>query len=116
MALYYLHTGWFAHWIPLSPVSPGYKPFLNVIKPQLQRLSDITEEQIQPESAFQPANKAPEQAASPRAEENRSSACHSSSPPGEAGNSSAANWTEGPMAGSQEEEPFQDGTYDCTVS
>ncbi|XP_051843619.1 guanine nucleotide exchange factor subunit RIC1 isoform X1 [Antechinus flavipes] len=94
---------------------PGYKPFLNVIKPQLQRLSDITEEQIQPE-AFQPASKVPDQSVSPRAEESRSSACHSSSPPGEAGNSGAASWTEGTMAGSPEEEPFQDGTYDCIIS
>ncbi|XP_044512577.1 guanine nucleotide exchange factor subunit RIC1 isoform X2 [Gracilinanus agilis] len=94
---------------------PGYKPFLNIIKPQFQRLSDITEEQIQPE-AFQPVSKTPEQAASPRAEESRNSACHSSSPSGEAGSSSTASWTEGTMAGSPEEESFQDGTYDCTVS
>uniref|UniRef100_A0A5F8H322 Guanine nucleotide exchange factor subunit RIC1 n=1 Tax=Monodelphis domestica TaxID=13616 RepID=A0A5F8H322_MONDO len=94
---------------------PGYKPFLNIIKPQFQRLSDITEEQIQPE-AFQPVNKTPEQAASPRAEDSRNSACHSSSPSGETGSSSTASWTEGTMAGSPEEESFQDGTYDCTVS
>ncbi|XP_057576538.1 guanine nucleotide exchange factor subunit RIC1 isoform X4 [Hippopotamus amphibius kiboko] len=95
---------------------PGYKPFLNIIKPQLQKLSEITEEQVQPE-AFQPitVGKTPEQT-SPRAEENRSSSGHGSIPQGEVGGSSLVSRKEEDTARTEEEEPFQDGTYDCSVS
>lgn len=94
---------------------PGYKPFLNIIKPQLQKLSEITEEQVQPE-AFQPVSmgKIPEQT-SPRAEESRSSLGHGNIPQGETGGSCTVGRKEEDMARA-EEEPFQDGTYDCTVS
>uniref|UniRef100_A0A5F9DF73 Guanine nucleotide exchange factor subunit RIC1 n=1 Tax=Oryctolagus cuniculus TaxID=9986 RepID=A0A5F9DF73_RABIT len=95
---------------------PGYKPFLNVIKPQLQKLSEITEEQAQPD-AFQPvtAAKTPEQT-SPRAEESRSSSSHGSIPQGEILGTSVVSRKEEDMTRAQEEEPFQDGTYDCSVS
>ncbi|XP_021783529.1 RAB6A-GEF complex partner protein 1 isoform X4 [Papio anubis] len=95
---------------------PGYKPFLNIIKPQLQKLSEITEEQIQPD-AFQPitVGKTPEQT-SPRAEESRGSSSHGSIPQGEAGSSSMVSRKEEDTAQAEEEEPFQDGTYDCSVS
>ncbi|XP_061056386.1 guanine nucleotide exchange factor subunit RIC1 isoform X7 [Eubalaena glacialis] len=95
---------------------PGYKPFLNIIKPQLQKLSEITEEQVQPE-AFQPitVGKTPEQT-SPRAEENRSSSGHGSIPQGEFGGSSLVSRKEEDTTRAEEEEPFQDGTYDCSVS
>ncbi|XP_059780762.1 guanine nucleotide exchange factor subunit RIC1 isoform X6 [Balaenoptera ricei] len=95
---------------------PGYKPFLNIIKPQLQKLSEITEEQVQPE-AFQPitVGKTPEQT-SPRAEENRSSSGHGSIPQGEVGGSSLVSRKEEDTTRAEEEEPFQDGTYDCSVS
>ena len=96
--------------------SPGYKPFLNIIKPHLQKLSEITEEQVQPE-AFQPmtVGKTPEQT-SPRAEENRSSLGHGSIPQGEVGGSSLVSRKEEDTTRAEEEEPFQDGTYDCSVS
>uniref|UniRef100_A0A2K5S6B7 Guanine nucleotide exchange factor subunit RIC1 n=1 Tax=Cebus imitator TaxID=2715852 RepID=A0A2K5S6B7_CEBIM len=96
--------------------SPGYKPFLNIIKPQLQKLSEITEEQVQPD-AFQPitVGKTPEQS-SPRAEESRGSSSHGSIPQGEVGSSSMVSRKEEDTAEAEEEEPFQDGTYDCSVS
>nr|XP_054356810.1 guanine nucleotide exchange factor subunit RIC1 isoform X5 [Pongo pygmaeus] len=95
---------------------PGYKPFLNIIKPQLQKLSEVTEEQVQPD-AFQPITmgKTPEQT-SPRAEESRGSSSHGSIPQGEVGSSSMVSRKEEDTAQAEEEEPFQDGTYDCSVS
>ncbi|XP_006863818.1 PREDICTED: protein RIC1 homolog isoform X2 [Chrysochloris asiatica] len=95
---------------------PGYKPFLNIIKPQLQKLSEITEEQVQPE-AFQPAalGKTPEQT-SPRAEESRACAGHSGAAPGEVGASSVAGRTEEAAACADDQETFPDGTFDCSVS
>ncbi|XP_019333630.1 guanine nucleotide exchange factor subunit RIC1 isoform X3 [Alligator mississippiensis] len=94
---------------------PGYKPFLNVLKPQLQKLSEITEEQVQPE-AFQPANpsKTAEQS-SPRAEESRSSASHSASLQSD-GSSCSVSRHEEDMSRTEENDPFQEGSYDCTVS
>uniref|UniRef100_A0A2I3GGR9 Guanine nucleotide exchange factor subunit RIC1 n=1 Tax=Nomascus leucogenys TaxID=61853 RepID=A0A2I3GGR9_NOMLE len=95
---------------------PGYKPFLNIIKPQLQKLSEITEEQVQPD-AFQPitVGKTLEQT-SPRAEESRGSSSHGSIPQGEVGSSSMISRKEEDTAQAEEEETFQDGTYDCSVS
>uniref|UniRef100_A0A8C0Q3D1 Guanine nucleotide exchange factor subunit RIC1 n=1 Tax=Canis lupus familiaris TaxID=9615 RepID=A0A8C0Q3D1_CANLF len=95
---------------------PGYKPFLNTIKPQVQKLSDLTEEQVQPE-AFQPitVGKTPEHT-SARAEESRGSSGHGSIPQGEVGGSSLVSRKEDDTALAEEEESFQDGTYDCSVS
>uniref|UniRef100_A0A8D0HFF1 Protein RIC1 homolog n=1 Tax=Sphenodon punctatus TaxID=8508 RepID=A0A8D0HFF1_SPHPU len=89
---------------------PGYKPFLNAIKPQLQKLNDIAEEQVQPE-AFQPVNlsKVTEQA-SPRTEES-----HGTSPQSDTGSSTASRHEED-MSGTEDEDPLQEGSYDCTVS
>ncbi|XP_067399143.1 guanine nucleotide exchange factor subunit RIC1 isoform X3 [Emydura macquarii macquarii] len=94
---------------------PGYKPFLNVIKPHLQKLSEIPEQQVQPE-AFQPVNpcKVTEQA-SPRAEESRSLTSHSSSLQSDTA-SSSVNRHEEDMSGAEEDDPLQEGSYDCTVS
>ncbi|XP_075452761.1 guanine nucleotide exchange factor subunit RIC1 isoform X2 [Ascaphus truei] len=93
----------------------GYKPFLNVIKPQLQKLSEVTVEQVQPE-AFQPTvtSKVTEQS-SPRAEESRNSASHSASPQSEPGSCNVSRHEED-MSREEQEEAFQDGSYDCTVS
>ncbi|XP_044121945.1 guanine nucleotide exchange factor subunit RIC1 isoform X4 [Neovison vison] len=95
---------------------PGYKPFLNIIKPQVQKLSELTEEQVQPE-AFQPVTvgKTPEHAG-PRAEESRGSLGHGSVPQGEVGGGSLVSRKEEDATRAQEEESFQDGTYDCSVS
>nr|XP_034362351.1 RAB6A-GEF complex partner protein 1 isoform X3 [Arvicanthis niloticus] len=95
---------------------PGYKPFLNIIKPQLQKLSEITEELVQPDT-FQPATvgKSPEQT-SPRAEENRGSSTHGSISQSETGGNSMVSRNEEDPTQADEEEPFQDGAYDCSVS
>nr|XP_060618273.1 guanine nucleotide exchange factor subunit RIC1 isoform X2 [Anolis sagrei ordinatus] len=95
---------------------PGYKPFLTVIKPQLQKLSEITEEQEQPE-AFQPValSRVAEQA-SPRVEDSRASASHSASPQNEAGSSPATRHEEDLLGLEEEEDPLQESGYDCTVS
>ncbi|XP_027736840.1 RAB6A-GEF complex partner protein 1 isoform X3 [Empidonax traillii] len=94
---------------------PGYKPFLNIIKPQIQKLNEIVEEQVQPE-AFQPVNpsKVPEQA-NPRAEESRTSSSHGTNPQSDAGNSSASRHEED-KAKIEDEDSFQEGSYDCVVS
>lgn len=97
-------------------LSPGYKPFLNIIKPQLQKLSEITEEQVQPDT-FQPitVGKTPEQS-SPRAEESRGSSSRASISQSETGSNSVVSRKEEDTTQADEEEPFQDGAYDCCVS
>ncbi|XP_074850969.1 guanine nucleotide exchange factor subunit RIC1 isoform X3 [Carettochelys insculpta] len=94
---------------------PGYKPFLNIIKPQLQKLSEISEEQVQPE-AFQPVNpcRVTEQA-SPRGEESRSLTCHSTSPQSDSGSSNISRHEED-TSGAEEEDTLQEGSYDCNIS
>ncbi|XP_074712878.1 guanine nucleotide exchange factor subunit RIC1 isoform X2 [Strix uralensis] len=94
---------------------PGYKPFLNIIKPQIQKLSEIAEEQVQPE-AFQPVNpsKVTEQA-NPRAEESRTSSSHGTNPQSDAGNSGASRHEED-KSKTEDEDSFQEGSYDCVVS
>ncbi|RMC19460.1 hypothetical protein DUI87_04071 [Hirundo rustica rustica] len=94
---------------------PGYKPFLSIIKPQIQKLNEIVEEQVQPE-AFQPVNpsKVPEQTNS-RAEESRTSSSHGTNPQSDAGSSSASRHEED-KAKTEDEDSFQEGSYDCVVS
>ncbi|XP_061223871.1 guanine nucleotide exchange factor subunit RIC1 isoform X4 [Neopsephotus bourkii] len=94
---------------------PGYKPFLNIIKPQIQKLSEIVEEQVQPE-AFQPVNpsKVTEQV-NPRAEESRVLSSHSTNPQSDAGNISASRHEED-KSKTEVEDSFQEGSYDCIVS
>ncbi|NXT53378.1 RIC1 protein, partial [Pluvianellus socialis] len=94
---------------------PGYKPFLNIIKPQIQKLSEIAEEQVQPE-AFQAVNpsKVTEQA-NPRAEESRTSSSHGANPQSEAGSSSASRHEED-KSKTEDEDSVQEGSYDCIVS
>ncbi|NXI81839.1 RIC1 protein, partial [Rhipidura dahli] len=94
---------------------PGYKPFLNIIKPQIQKLNEIVEEQVQPE-AFQPVNpsKVPEQV-NPRAEESRTSSSHGTNPQSDTGSSNASRHEED-KAKTEDEDSFQDSSYDCVVS
>uniref|UniRef100_A0A8C6Y5G5 Guanine nucleotide exchange factor subunit RIC1 n=1 Tax=Naja naja TaxID=35670 RepID=A0A8C6Y5G5_NAJNA len=95
---------------------PGYKPFLTIIKPQLQKLSEISEEQVQQE-AFQPTNlsRVAEQA-SPRAEENRISTNYSTSPQSDTGPNTSIRPDEDMIGLEKEDHPLQEGSYDCTVS
>ncbi|KAM9262293.1 guanine nucleotide exchange factor subunit RIC1 isoform 1-T1 [Morus bassanus] len=94
---------------------PGYKPFLNIIKPQIQKLSEIAEEQVQPE-AFQPVNpsKVTEQV-NPRTEESRTLSSHSTNPQSDTGNSNASRHEEDESK-TEDEDSFQEGSYDCIVS
>ncbi|KAM7024904.1 guanine nucleotide exchange factor subunit RIC1 isoform 2-T2 [Acridotheres tristis] len=94
---------------------PGYKPFLSIIKPQIQKLNEIVEEQVQPE-AFQPVNpsKVPEQV-NPRAEESRTSSSHGTNPQSDGGSSNASRHEED-KAKTEDEDSFQEGSYDCVVS
>ncbi|NXP08593.1 RIC1 protein, partial [Thinocorus orbignyianus] len=94
---------------------PGYKPFLSIIKPQIQKLSEIAEEQVQPE-AFQPVNpsKVTEQA-NLRAEESRTSSSYGTSPQSDAGSISASRHEED-KSKTEDEDSFQEGSYDCIVS
>ncbi|XP_032941099.1 guanine nucleotide exchange factor subunit RIC1 isoform X1 [Catharus ustulatus] len=94
---------------------PGYKPFLSIIKPQIQKLNEIVEEQVQPE-AFQPVNpsKVPEQV-NPRAEESRTSSSHGTNPQSDSGSSNASRHEED-KAKTEDEDSFQEGSYDCVVS
>ncbi|XP_065717317.1 guanine nucleotide exchange factor subunit RIC1 isoform X2 [Patagioenas fasciata] len=94
---------------------PGYKPFLNIIKPQIQKLSEIAEEQVQPE-AFQPMNpsKVTEQV-NPRAEESRTSSGHGTNPQSDGGSSSVSRHEED-KSKTEDEDSLQDSSYDCVVS
>ncbi|XP_068781522.1 guanine nucleotide exchange factor subunit RIC1 isoform X2 [Struthio camelus] len=94
---------------------PGYKPFLNIIKPQIQKLSEITEERVQPE-AFQPVNppNVTEQA-SPGVEESMTLSSHCTNPQSDAANSSVIRHEEDKST-TEEKDSFQEGSYDCTVS
>ncbi|XP_038660176.1 guanine nucleotide exchange factor subunit RIC1 isoform X2 [Scyliorhinus canicula] len=96
---------------------PGYKPFLNRIKPMLEKLNEVTEEQIQPE-AFQPLSrlsisKAVEPPSS-WAEDSRNAAGHLNSQ-GDGGGSISRQEDDGP--GEEEEEQLEDeGSYECSLS
>ncbi|XP_066566822.1 guanine nucleotide exchange factor subunit RIC1 isoform X3 [Amia ocellicauda] len=93
----------------------GYKPFFDLIRPHLQKLVEVTAEQVQPE-AFQPVSvsKLTEQVF-PRPEDSRSPAGISVSLPSEPG-SSVIRPTEDNVGKEQEEGPLEKGTYDCTLS
>lgn len=73
------------------------------------------EEQVQPE-AFQPVNpsKVPEQV-NPRAEESRTSSSHGTNPQSDSGSSNASRHEE-VKAKTEDEDSFQEGSYDCVVS
>ncbi|XP_014852069.1 PREDICTED: RAB6A-GEF complex partner protein 1 isoform X2 [Poecilia mexicana] len=103
----------------------GYKPFLNLIQPQLQQLLDSTAEQVQPE-AFQPASQScklaasegPGGAAAPRPEDSRGGA----TPLGlalptlePAGVFSRPPPEDSPPE-QTEEQREEEGNYDCTLS
>ncbi|XP_072114089.1 guanine nucleotide exchange factor subunit RIC1 isoform X3 [Mobula birostris] len=97
---------------------PGYKPFLNRIKPQLQKLNEVTEEQIQPE-AFQPSirlsiSKAVEPP-NPWSEDSRTSVSHVNNSQNDSG--SGISRQEDDDQGEEEDVPLMDeGSYECTLS
>ncbi|XP_062905255.1 guanine nucleotide exchange factor subunit RIC1 isoform X1 [Mobula hypostoma] len=97
---------------------PGYKPFLNRIKPQLQKLNEVTEEQIQPE-AFQPSirlsiSKAVEPP-NPWSEDSRTSVSHVNNSQNDSG--SGISGQEDDDQGEEEDVPLMDeGSYECNLS
>nr|XP_006627063.1 PREDICTED: RAB6A-GEF complex partner protein 1 isoform X1 [Lepisosteus oculatus] len=92
----------------------GYKPFLNLIRPQLQKLVEMTAEQVQPE-AFQPVSVSKlAEPACPRAEDSRSPSAGGSQP--SEGGVSAIRPEEDNPGDEPEEPPLEEGTYDCTLS
>uniref|UniRef100_A0A673G3X8 RAB6A-GEF complex partner protein 1-like n=1 Tax=Sinocyclocheilus rhinocerous TaxID=307959 RepID=A0A673G3X8_9TELE len=91
----------------------GYKPFLNLIGPQLLKLLEVPVEQVQPE-AFQPTGASklsePPLLLLPRAEE--LTAAHPLPSDGPAG-ASARPLNDTPP---EEQEPLEEGSYDCRLS
>ncbi|XP_041080564.1 guanine nucleotide exchange factor subunit RIC1-like isoform X2 [Polyodon spathula] len=94
----------------------GYKPFLNLIRPQLQKLVEVTPEQVQPE-AFQPTSTSKlVEPVCPWPDDSRGGlASHNTSVQSEEG-SSASRLEEDSPGEEQEEQPLEEGTYDCTLS
>ncbi|XP_078252066.1 guanine nucleotide exchange factor subunit RIC1 isoform X1 [Rhinoraja longicauda] len=97
---------------------PGYKPFLNRIKPQLQKLNEVTEKQIQPE-ACQPSSRLSISKAveppSPWSEDSRNTVSHINSSQND--NGSGISGQEDDGHGEEEEEPLMDeGSYECSLS
>uniref|UniRef100_A0A3P9IZV7 Protein RIC1 homolog n=1 Tax=Oryzias latipes TaxID=8090 RepID=A0A3P9IZV7_ORYLA len=106
-----------------SSDSLGYKPFLNLIQPQLQHLMESTSEQVQPE-AFQPATQSsklsgPEGlggAAAPRAEDSRGGAAPLGLALPTLEPAGGYNPSEGCPSEQSEVQGEEEGTYDCTLS
>ncbi|XP_023687655.1 guanine nucleotide exchange factor subunit RIC1 isoform X1 [Paramormyrops kingsleyae] len=93
----------------------GYKPFLNLIRPQLQKLVSAAADPVQPE-AFQPASTSKlMEPASPRAEDSRGVAPLGTSLPTEAPGGSVRPAEDCPVQ-EQEEKAVEEGAYDCTLS
>ncbi|KAL1253507.1 hypothetical protein QQF64_018200, partial [Cirrhinus molitorella] len=93
----------------------GYKPFLNLIRPQLLKLMEVPVEQVQTE-AFQPTGASklsePPLLLLPRAEDVTSA--HPLPLDGPAG-ANARPLDDTPQE-EEEEEPLEEGSYDCTLS
>uniref|UniRef100_A0AAZ3QN58 Protein RIC1 homolog n=1 Tax=Oncorhynchus tshawytscha TaxID=74940 RepID=A0AAZ3QN58_ONCTS len=95
----------------------GYKPFLNMIRPQLQKLIETSVEQIQPEAFLPGASNsklAEPQPGGPSAEDSRGPALLGLAlplePPGGLGTE------DGGVPEEQEEQAVDEGVYDCTLS
>ncbi|XP_051533840.1 guanine nucleotide exchange factor subunit RIC1-like isoform X3 [Myxocyprinus asiaticus] len=96
----------------------GYKPFLNLIRPQLLKLMEVPVEQVQPE-AFQPtgASKLSEPPLLPRAEDPRGAVVSGHPLPLEGSPGANARPLEDmPEEEEEEEETLEEGSYDCTLS
>lgn len=93
----------------------GYKPFLNLIRPQLTKLMEVPVEQVPPE-AFQAtgASKLSEPPLLPRAEDPRGPAACALPLEGSPGVNTRP--LEDTSEETEEEETLEEGTYDCTLS
>ncbi|XP_051732779.1 guanine nucleotide exchange factor subunit RIC1 isoform X3 [Ctenopharyngodon idella] len=96
----------------------GYKPFLNLIRPQLLKLMEVPVEQVQPE-AFQPtgASKLSEPPLLlPRAEDVRGVVTSAHPLPLDGPSGANARPLDDTPEAAQEEEALEEGSYDCTLS
>ncbi|XP_030623173.1 guanine nucleotide exchange factor subunit RIC1 isoform X2 [Chanos chanos] len=94
----------------------GYKPFLNLIRPQLQRLMESAVEQVQPE-AFQPASVSKlAEPTLPRTEDSRGPVPLGLPLPLEPSSGSGSHPMEDSAEEEQEEQSPEEGSYDCTLS
>ncbi|KAL0965856.1 hypothetical protein UPYG_G00286660 [Umbra pygmaea] len=96
----------------------GYKPFLNLIRPQLKKLMETAVEQVQPE-AFQPGapnpnSKLAEPQTGPRVEDIRGPAALGLALPPEPSGVLGTEDRGAPVE--QEEQAADEGAYDCTLS
>lgn len=97
----------------------GYKPFLNLIRPQLLKLTEVPVEQVQPES-FQPAGASklsePPLLLLPRAEDARGVVTSAHPLPLDGPSGANARPLDDTPEAAQEEEALDEGSYDCTLS
>ncbi|KAK1175973.1 RAB6A-GEF complex partner protein 1-like [Acipenser oxyrinchus oxyrinchus] len=94
----------------------GYKPFLNLIRPQLQKLVEVTQEQVQPE-AFQPTSTAKlVEPVCPWPEDSRGEPANLNTSVQSEEGSSASRLEEDIHGEDQEEQPLEEGTFDCALS
>ncbi|RXN13604.1 RAB6A-GEF complex partner 1 [Labeo rohita] len=97
----------------------GYKPFLNLIRPQLLKLMEVPVEQVQPE-AFQPTGASklsePPLLLLPRAEDARGAMTSAHPLPLDGPVGANARPLEDTPQEEEEEEPLEEGSYDCTLS
>uniref|UniRef100_A0A672LAQ6 Protein RIC1 homolog n=1 Tax=Sinocyclocheilus grahami TaxID=75366 RepID=A0A672LAQ6_SINGR len=97
----------------------GYKPFLSLIRPQLLKLMEVPVEQVQPE-AFQPAGASklsePPLLLLPRAEDARGAVASAHPLPLDGPAGANARPLDDTPQEEPEEEPLEEGSYDCTLS
>lgn len=99
----------------LSVPSLGYKPFLNLIAPELQKLCDVSMDQISLDS-FQPSLSKMADPVLPRAEEHRGVPAFPLPMNLEIPAGSAPRVMEDKHKAESEDEAAEEGTYDCTLS
>ncbi|XP_067278847.1 guanine nucleotide exchange factor subunit RIC1 isoform X1 [Pseudorasbora parva] len=97
----------------------GYKPFLNLIRPQLLKLMEVPVEQVQPE-AFQPTGAAklsdPPLLQLPRAEDARGVVTSAHPLPQDGPSGASVRPIDETPEEEEEEQSLDEGSYDCTLS
>lgn len=99
----------------LSVFSLGYKPFLNLVAPELQKLCDVPVDQVQLDS-FQPSISKMADPVLPRVEEHRGVAAFTLPMTLEIPAGSAPRIKEDNHKEESEDEAAEEGAYDCTLS
>ncbi|KAF7696778.1 guanine nucleotide exchange factor subunit RIC1 [Silurus meridionalis] len=93
----------------------GYKPFLNLVAPELQKLCDVSEDQVQLDT-FQPSVSKMADPVLPRVEEHRGVAAFTLPMTLEIPAGSAPRIMEDNHKEESEDEAADEGAYDCTLS